>query len=145
MNQLGGGEVQRMTWLVIEDDHAIRDVIGTMCELWGFDAVMLKDGFQASEYLQNEAPTPQPDIALIDIRMPGPWGHEIGAKIRAHPRLHNIGIILMTAYTLPEGDAEQYMNLSGADMLLYKPLPPMDELLKLVQQIVERRRALAGQ
>ncbi len=144
MSQSSDERDGRMTWLIIEDDHAIRDVLGTMCELWGFDAVMLKDGFQASEYLQNETPVPQPDVALIDIRMPGPWGHEIGAKIRAHPRLHNIGIILMTAYELAGGDAEQYMSISGADVLLYKPLPPMDDLLELVQQIVERRRALAG-
>lgn len=145
MSQSSDERDRRMTWLVIEDDHAIRDVIGTMCELWGINTVMLKDGFQASEYLQNEAPVPQPDVALIDIRMPGPWGHEIGAKIRMHPRLCNMGIILMTAYELAGGDAEQYMSIAGADVLLYKPLPPMDELLELVQQVVERRRALAAQ
>ncbi len=131
----------RMTWLVVEDDYAIRDVINTMCELWDFNVVALKDGFQAMEYLRNENPSPMPDVALIDIRMPGPWGHEVGARIRAHPRLNNIGVILMTAYELAGSDEAQYISTSGADELLYKPLPPMDELLALVKQVIARRQA----
>ena len=135
-DSIGDGQ---MTWLVVEDDYAIRDVIATMCDLWNFEVISLKDGFQATEYLENDDPDPVPDIALLDIRMPGPWGHEISAKIRQHARLSNIGIILMTAYELAGKDAEQYLATSGADELLYKPLPPMDELLDVVKAIVARR------
>jgi CheY-like chemotaxis protein len=133
-----------MTWMIVEDDGAIRDVIEMMCELWEFKVISFRDGFQAMEYLKSETPaSPLPDVALLDIRMPGPWGHEISARIREHPQLKGIGIILMTAYELPGQDEEKYLQTSGADKLLFKPLPPMDELLTFVREVVQARRASA--
>lgn len=133
-------ENNTITWLVVEDDHAIRDIIVTMCELWEFDVIAFKDGYEADDYLNQADPgAPYPDIALLDIRMPGPWGHEIGAKIRQHPRLKDIGIILMTAYELVGADQDEYVQSANADALLYKPLPPMDELLATVNGIIDKR------
>lgn len=126
-----------MTWLIMEDDAAIRDVITTMCSMWGVQAIVFKDGHQTSAFLE-EAPLPAllPDLALLDIRVPGPWGHELAARIRQHPGLKNIGIILMTAYALSGADEEAYLSVSGADRLLYKPLPDMDSLLALAQKVI---------
>ncbi|NDJ53362.1 MAG: response regulator [Chloroflexi bacterium] len=130
----------RMTWMIVEDDPAIRDVLETMCELWDFDALIFTDGFKAMEYLsKEELGDKRPALALLDIRVPGPWGHEISARIREHPDLNNIGIILMTAYELPGPDKEEYLIRSGADRLIYKPLPSMDELLQLVTDVLEAR------
>ena len=129
-----------MTWLVVEDDYAIRDIIVTMCELWGFNVIAFKDGYEAQVYLSNPDPAPPlPDVALLDIRVPGPWGHELGAMIRQHPRLNDIGIILMTAYELGCSDEDAYLQSAQADELLYKTLPSMDELLAIVEQVVENR------
>ena len=133
-----------MTWMVVEDDTAIRNVIETMCELWDFNILSFKDGFDATSYLKkSDPPTPLPDVALLDIRMPGPWGHEIGAHIRKHPLLQNIGVLLMTAYELPGEDEKRYLESSGADRLVYKPLPPMDELLELINEIINARKSFA--
>ena len=132
--------LEKMTWMIVEDDSAIRDVIEMMCELWSFNVISFKDGFQAMEFLNNEhLPEPLPHVALLDIRMPGPWGHEISARIRQHPQLGKIGIVLMTAYELPGQDEEKYLESSGADKLLFKPLPPMDELLSFVQDVIRAR------
>lgn len=133
---------QPMTWMIVEDDAAIRDVLEMMCELWGFKVLSFRDGFQAADYLSN--PTlaePLPDVALLDIRMPGPWGHEISSRIRQHPRLKDIGIVLMTAYELPGPDEERYLTSSGADKLLFKPLPPMDDLLAFVMNVLDARKS----
>jgi CheY-like chemotaxis protein len=131
-----------MTWMIVEDDGAIRDVLEMMCDLWGFKVLAFKDGFQAMEYLANEKiGAPLPAVALLDIRMPGPWGHEISARIRQHPQLSDIGIILMTAYELPGQDEEKYLQSSGADRLLFKPLPPMDDLLNFVHEVMRARSA----
>lgn|SRR5574341_450953 len=134
-----------LTWMLVEDDTAIRNVIETMCELWDIKTISFKDGFEASEYLaKSTLPDPIPQVALLDIRMPGPWGHEIGAKIRSHEVLRNIGVILMTAYELPGEDEQEYLQVSGADTLLYKPLPPMEELHHIINQILEKRKTLAA-
>jgi CheY-like chemotaxis protein len=129
-----------MTWLIVEDDTAIRNVIETMCELWGFNIISFKDGDEAMAYLNDDTPPPPlPNVALLDIRVPGPWGHEISARIREHSLLNNIGVILMTAYELPGEDEEQFLKESGADQLLFKPLPPMDDLLQLIREIIDKR------
>ncbi len=134
---------EAMTLMIVEDDPAIRDVIKTMCELWNFEVITFKDGFQAVEYLEKDpTPAPVPQVALLDIRMPGPWGHEISGKIRQHSTLGNIGIVLMTAYELPGSDEKQMIKTSGADRLIYKPLPAMDELLNLVQEVLRERKTL---
>lgn len=129
-----------MTWLIVEDDQAIRSVLKTMCDLWGFNHVSFASGFLAAEYLEHIVlPEPVPNVALLDIRLPGPWGHEIGSAIRKHPQLGNIVIFLMTAYELPGDEKSEYLRVSGADRLLAKPLPPMDELLEAVEKALEQR------
>ncbi len=121
------------TWLIVEDDTAVRDVVEMMCALWSFEFRAFKDGFQAADYLNNpDPPEPLPDIALLDIRLPGPWGHELGARIRQHPRLKGIFIFLMTSYALSRADEERYLRIARADKLIYKPLPPMDDLLAYI-------------
>jgi len=47
----------------------------------------------------------------------------------------------MTAYELPGQDEEKYLESSGADKLLFKPLPPMDDLLAFVQDVINERSA----
>jgi CheY-like chemotaxis protein len=128
--------------LIVEDDPLIRSVVKTMCELWDYKVVTMEDGYKASAYLeQNPLPEPVPTFALLDIRMPGPWGHEIGKKIRQHPQLKDIGIVMMTAYELRRAEEEDVFKTSGADRILYKPLPAMDELHKLFKEVLAARRA----
>lgn len=132
---------QVLTWMILEDDEATRDVIETMCELWEFPVVAFKDGNRAAEYLEMDTPPqPLPDVALLDIRNPGLWGHEISALIRKHPVLNNIAIIIMTAYELPGKDERQLKDISGADRIIFKPLPPMDRLIGIVKDVIEERR-----
>ena len=133
---------EKLTILLAEDDFAIRDIITTMCELWDFNVIPFKDGHRVSEYLSDANPVaPLPDVALLDIRMPGPWGHELAARIRQHPRLKNMGIILMTAYELAGADEAAYVEHAGADRLIYKPLPDMDELLAVMRDVASSRHA----
>jgi CheY-like chemotaxis protein len=134
-----------MTWLIVEDDAAIRDILVTMCDLWEIRTVTFKDGYGAESYLAADRPNdPLPDAALLDIRIPGPWGHEIGNRIREHTHLGNIPIVLMTAYELAGDDEQAYCNYAGADRLIYKPLPPMDELVELIQQMITERQTQAA-
>ena len=131
-----------LTLLVVEDDSIVRDTIELMCELWGYEVLSFTNGFQTQEWLNNEplAP-PLPDLALLDIRMPGPDGYEIAAMIRQHPQLHNMGIILMTAWELPQTQREEVMASSGADQLLDKPLPGMKQLQAIILDVLALRQS----
>ncbi|GAB4478055.1 MAG: hypothetical protein Kow00124_21990 [Anaerolineae bacterium] len=136
-----GHYTSSLTWMIVEDDRVIREVLLAMCQLWDFPALAFKDGRQALDYLkQVPLPAPVPDVALIDIRIPGPWGHQVAARLREHPQIGSIPIILMTGYELEASDVEQYLAESGADLIVYKPLPPMEELLKIVDQLNQPRQ-----
>jgi CheY-like chemotaxis protein len=103
----------------------------------------MEDGFQAAAYLEQiPLPEPVPTFALLDIRMPGPEGHEIGRMIREHPQINNIGIAMMTAYELRRTDEATVLQVSGADRILYKPLPPMPQLLELIREVLNERQGL---
>jgi CheY-like chemotaxis protein len=134
---------ENMTWLVVEDDASFRDIVTTMCELWGVRTIVFSDGQQAATWLDGPAKEEKelPDLALLDIRMPGLQGHEVAARIRRHPRLASMGIILMTAYELPGEEQERVMAVSDADLLMFKPLPMMEELMKIGRDIIDKRQA----
>jgi CheY-like chemotaxis protein len=95
--------------------------------------------------MEDPIPEPEmPDVALLDIRMPGgPDGHELAAHMRRHPSLSNIAIILMTAYELPGSQRDEVLTVSGADQLFFKPLPPMEELAETARRIVARRQNIS--
>ena len=140
---MANGEVLR--WLVVEDDATIREIVLLGCELLGHPSLSFSSSKKTLAWMEGPIPeTEIPDVALLDIRMPGgPDGHELAAHIRRHPLLSNIAIILMTAYELPGSQREEVMTVSGADQLLFKPLPPPEELAQTAREIVARRQTLS--
>jgi DNA-binding response OmpR family regulator len=73
-------ELQAMqTILVIDDDEAIRQVIGVMLENEGFRAVLAADGKTGLQ----EAFSSRPSLIVVDLRMPGLSGVDVCKGIRA--------------------------------------------------------------
>lgn len=140
---VNGDDVLR--WLIVEDDPTIREIVQLGCDLIGHPSLSFSNGKEALEWMGKPIPEAElPDVALLDIRMPGgPDGHELAAQIRRHPLLSNIAIILMTAYELPGSQREEVLTVSGADRLFFKPLPSMDELADTARAIVAKRRGTA--
>lgn len=136
------GKTDVLKWLIVEDDATIREIMALGCEMIGHPSVVFSNGKQTLNWLSEPLPIADvPDVALIDIRMPGgPDGHELAAYIRRHDLLSNIVIILMTAYELPGSQREEVMTVSDADLLLFKPLPPMEELAETAREFVLKRR-----
>ena len=133
-----------MTWLLVEDDPEIRNLVAVMMQLWGEKPLALPDGNAAWNWLDGvvsgTVKGELPDLALMDIRMPGHTGDQIAARIRATDRLKNITIILMTAFSLTDGEIRDMVNRSGIDHLVKKPLPDMDDFRKTLYRIRDERR-----
>ncbi len=137
-----------MTWLIVEDEADIRIFVQTLCGVWGHNTLAFPDGEKAWRWLDEVESGAfrgeLPELALLDIRMPGHTGDAVAERIRQTKGLHNIAIVLMTAYVLSNGDRERIMSISGADHLIFKPLPDMDELKVLLHSILERKKAGCG-
>ncbi len=136
-----------MHYLIIEDDKNICDILKEVFDLLEADGVFtfLNDGNEAWEWLdqvESEAVTDLPNIAFVDIRMPGPQGHEIAERMRGIKPLSNIGIILMTAYELSSEEYQDVMQRSQADRYISKPLPGVKGLNQMVKEIMAMRHSM---
>ena len=103
--------------LIVEDNADARDVLRVLLELDGHEVETAGEGQGALEL----ARTKDPDIALVDIGLPGIDGYEIARRVRArHP--HRPVLIALTGYGQPE-DRRRAIE-AGFDDVLVKPVDP---------------------
>ncbi len=64
----------------------------------------------------------RPDVALIDIGLPGFDGYELARRLRATPHGRRLTLVALTGYGRPE-DRARARN-AGFDVYLVKPVDP---------------------
>lgn len=126
-------------WIVVEDEDDIRNIVKFMFEAWGHTPLEFRDGNQAFRWLDTveagDYGGDLPELALMDIRMPGPRGNEIARRIRTIKPLSDIPIVLMTAFSLNDAERQAMFNDYGVDHIIHKPLPDFFELKQLLEKI----------
>jgi CheY-like chemotaxis protein len=137
------------TWMVVEDEPDIYDVLLAMFEIWGIDGVAFVDGAEAVSWIedvdQHRVGGELPELALLDVRLPEVSGPEVGARLRASAALGNTAIVLITAYHLSPEQEKDAIAQAQADLLLRKPLPALAELRAQLAEVVAKRRQLAAE
>ncbi len=130
--------------MVVEDEPDIYDVLLAMFEIWGIEGVAFVDGPEAIAWIeqvdQGRVRGELPELAILDIRLPEGSGPEVGARLRASPILHNIAIVLITAFSLSPEEEREAIALAQADLLLYKPLPAMPELRQKMDAVLAQHK-----
>ncbi len=124
---------QRLTILVVEDNHDLRDTtVQVLCDE-GHKAC----GIACAEDLPEQCSGF--DLMLIDLNLPGEDGLTLAARIR---RLYpGMGLIMVTARRLPEDRRRGYDT--GADIYLSKPVS-FEELTAAVAALGRRLRPEDG-
>ncbi|HLY28076.1 MAG TPA: response regulator [Aggregatilineales bacterium] len=133
------------TWMVVEDEPDIYDVLLAMFEIWGIEGVAFVDGAEAVAWIDDvdkgSAAGELPELAILDIRLPELSGPEVGARLRKSPRLGKMAIVMITAYRLTPEEETNIKKQAQADTLMYKPLPAMPELRRILDGIINHRSA----
>ena len=112
--------------LVAEDYDDIRKMMKIMLELYGYEAVEARDGYEAVE----KAAKFKPDMVLMDISMPVLDGLNATRAIRQFEEGSDIPIVAVTAY----GDFYKDKALdAGCTDVISKPLH-----FEQLQPIIER-------
>lgn len=98
--------------LVVDDDDALREMVGLVLSGAGYDPVFAADGLSAIEVFTES----HPDLVLLDIMLPGQSGIEVCSQIRAQS---GTPIIMLTA----KGDTDDVVRglEAGADDYVVKP------------------------
>ena len=117
--------------LVADDDVDIRERVAFKLSTLGPEITAVADGAAAVEACQAS----RPDLAVLDVMMPGVSGLEAIRAIRADPGLADLPVILLTARA-QESDVESGFD-SGADDYITKPFSPR-ELASRVEALLSR-------
>jgi DNA-binding response OmpR family regulator len=120
------------TVLVADDDEDILELVSFRLERAGYEVVTARDGAAALATAQER----RPDLAVLDVMMPGLNGYEVTQRLRADDATRDIPVILLTA-RVQEADVNRGFE-AGADDYLRKPFSPQ-ELRARVQAIIARR------
>jgi CheY-like chemotaxis protein len=120
--------------LVIEDNSDAQQVMKDLLELWGHNVACASDGVSGVNELWSFAP----EVALVDIGLPGIDGYEVARQVRAKPAGKDVLLVALTGYGAPEQRTAAIE--AGFDLHLVKPVDP-ERLATLLRQPPARRSA----
>jgi DNA-binding response OmpR family regulator len=115
--------------LIAEDERDIRDLVAFTLRFAGHEVFAAANGEEAVEM----APRVNPDLVLMDVRMPRMTGYEACKVLKANPDLKDIPVVFLSAKG-QETEIQQGLDVGAEDYLL-KPFAP-DQLTNRVKAIL---------
>lgn len=117
--------------LVAEDERDIRDLIVFTLTYGKHQVVAVSNGEEVLENTRRE----QPDLILLDVRMPRMTGYEACRRLKADPTLRHIPVIFLSAKG-QEAEVQTGLEAGAAEYIL-KPFSP-DQLNKRIMEILKK-------
>jgi PAS domain S-box-containing protein len=121
--------------LVIEDNEDTLELVQMWLRHIGHDVHGASDGTSGLEL----ALTSKPDVALVDIGLPGMDGYEIARSVRASEEASDLYMVAVTGYGRPE-DRARALD-AGFDAYIVKPLDVVSLKGALESGAIAQRRA----
>jgi DNA-binding response OmpR family regulator len=106
--------------LVADDEEDVLNLVALQLERAALEVVKAADGEEALRLAREE----QPDLAVIDVMMPGLNGYEVVAEMRKGEDTKSIPVLLLTARA--GGVDIMHGYEVGADDYLRKPFKPQE-------------------
>jgi CheY-like chemotaxis protein len=116
--------------LVVDDESQIRDLLKKFLTYEAYEVILASNGKEAIELTEKE----QPDVILLDLKMPEMDGIEACQRLKEQPKTQFIPIIVITGYT----DNKIAAIEAGADDFVHKPIN-LPELAFRVKSILRTR------
>jgi CheY-like chemotaxis protein len=113
--------------LVADDEQAITELVAFALELEGFQVIQAPDGLEALRLVREE----RPNLAMIDIMMPGMDGREVSRRIKDNPETSHIPVLLFSAAPNPD------IAEAKADGFMPKPFD-VGQLVESVRQYIRK-------
>ncbi len=117
--------------LIVEDEPAIREMVGYALRRSDFDFLEAEDAQQAYDVIAKK----KPDLLLLDWMLPGQSGLDIAQRLRREAPTTELPIIMLTARG---EEADRIRGLEcGADDYIAKPFSPR-ELVARIHALLRR-------
>jgi two-component system cell cycle response regulator DivK len=121
---------KRKRILVVEDNQLSSKLLKQLLTAHGYKVVETPDGLQALDLARDE----QPDLILMDLRLPDINGLEVTRLLKQDERTKTIPIIAVTALASP--DYEKRGFESGCDAFIHKPII-LGKFLRVIESLFE--------
>ena len=121
--------------LYIEDHPAQRDIMAQMLELSGYEVAVASDGIEGVE----QAHSWNPDLILMDLRMPRMDGFDAIRELRKGPDTADIPIIAISAWASAK-HKERAMD-AGANEHFTKPVD-LPRLLETINRFLSEQESV---
>ncbi|MFN2234637.1 MAG: response regulator [Anaerolineales bacterium] len=122
---------QKPVILIVEDDLDVSEMLDAYFRVQGYDVLIANWGLEGVEKCHEE----QPDLVILDIRLPDIDGYEVAKRLRENRKTINIPIIFLTEKR-NRSDRLQGLEL-GADDYITKPFD-IQELRLRVRNALQR-------
>jgi CheY-like chemotaxis protein len=119
---------RRRRILIADDNEDAAHSLAALLRLEGHEVAVVNDGREALDAISAQ----QPEIALLDIRMPEINGYELAQQLRDGPFGASITLIAVTGWG-QERDKARALS-AGFDYHFTKPVEP-DELIELLRRV----------
>jgi len=123
--------MQESTILIVDDEPAIRDMVGITLDLAGFNSISATNALEAHISIIDN----KPDLVLLDWMLPGGTGIELARRLRRDAITTNIPIIMLTAKTSEDNKVQGLSE--GVDDYVTKPFSPR-ELVARIKTVLRR-------
>jgi DNA-binding response OmpR family regulator len=118
--------------LIVEDDKATGDLLATAINAQrGYTAVTAENADEALDAMGRI----DPDLLVLDIRLPGMSGLELYDRVRADARFRSLPVVFETGTGREHADA---LRDRGIATYIKKPFD-LDELVRFVTRLVPPR------
>ena len=118
--------------LIVDDQPEVRELVKVTLEIGNYLILSAENGQEALELARAE----QPDIILLDLKMPGSRVHglEVCRRLKNDPTTAGIYIIIISASG--QKDDIEAGQAVGADDYFTKPFSPI-ALMNKIDQVIE--------
>ena len=122
---------QKKRILIVDDERDIVKALTIRLRGAGYEVVTAFDGAQGIFMAHKE----NPDLIILDIRMPAGNGFSVAEKLKQSTNTLAIPVIFLTGS--PERDSEEKAMTLGARFYVKKPYDP-EELLDAIKRALEK-------
>jgi len=118
--------------LIVDDEESIRDLAQIILKDRGYEVITTGSGSKAIEEFQLE----QPDLVLLDIRMPGMNGFEVCTVLKRQDFSKEVPVVMFTVSN--SEDDRKLAKEAGCNGYFLKPFSS-DDLVREVEKYTRKK------
>lgn len=117
--------------LIVDDDKDFAEVLAVKLGAAGFHAEKAENGEEGVLKVQAI----NPDLVLLDMKMPGMSGADVIAKLKSDERTKNVNVVFLSSYGDPRFNFGNVDHKAAQEIGALGYLRKTDDLELLLQQI----------